>query len=519
MKLEKIALSETHSFSSSFLEYMNSPEKFEAFYSQFPRIDNFEKQIKDKKFSVESRNTLFEVLTDQYEELEKSDAVSENISALQKENTFTVTTGHQLNIFTGPLYFLYKIVTVINICEKLKNEYPENTFVPIYWMASEDHDFEEISYFRFQGKKYSWDTEQKGAVGRFNPKEIKSLLDEFPVKHELFQKAYLDHNTLADSVRFYVNELFGEYGLVVVDADDRRLKQSLIPVMEADIFDHIPEKSVNDCLPKLEERGIKAQVNPRKINFFYLEDDLRTRIEEKEGAYHLLDSDISYSEKELRKMIHSSPEKFSPNVILRPLYQEMILPNLAYIGGPAEVVYWLELKGVFDHFDVPFPMVMPRNFAMLIPEYIDKKWAKTGLDTGDLFHPTHELARKITIRDSENDLLLNGKSENVESTFKAIKEQAEKIDSTLGPMVDAETKRAIKSLNKIEKKMIRAEKRRMSERTGQVESVNEFLFPGGGLQERKDNFLNFFLEDPNLINHLVEHFDPFDYRFHVLTYE
>lgn len=221
MKLQKISLADTHSFTQSFLDYIQQPPQLQKFYNRFPEIKNFKDQIKEKSesFPQDNRDVLVQTLQKQYEKYTITESVKKNIESLSNKKTFTITTGHQLNIFTGPLYFIYKIVTVINACKKLKEAYPEFNFVPVYWMASEDHDFDEIKYFRLQGKKYTWDSKQKGAVGRFNPKELDSLLKEVPGDTTIFREAYLKHNTLSDAVRYYVNKLFGSEGLVVVDAD------------------------------------------------------------------------------------------------------------------------------------------------------------------------------------------------------------------------------------------------------------------------------------------------------------
>ncbi|MDH5476670.1 MAG: bacillithiol biosynthesis cysteine-adding enzyme BshC, partial [Cyclobacteriaceae bacterium] len=148
MRLETIEMDESNCFSSSFLDYIKADEKISPFYNLTPSIDNFEQQIKSNQFPKERRTTIVNVLKQQYSDLTVSDHTHQNIESIEKENTFTVVTGHQLNIFTGPLYFIYKIVTVLNTCTQLKKKYPQHNFVPVYWMATEDHDFEEISHFR-----------------------------------------------------------------------------------------------------------------------------------------------------------------------------------------------------------------------------------------------------------------------------------------------------------------------------------------------------------------------------------
>lgn len=518
MQVQKIPFAETNSFTSFFLDYIAQHAQLKKFYGRFPEVSAFNDQLKEKSasFPEQNREILVDTLLEQYKNYTVSDPVKNNLELLRSDKTFTVTTGHQLNIFTGPLYFIYKIVTIINTCKQLKQAYPAYNFVPVYWMASEDHDFDEIKYFRLNGKKYTWESRQTGAVGRFNPKELEGILKELPEGLIIFQKAYLKHKTLSDAVRFYVNELFGGEGVVVVDADSKALKILFKEVMRDDVFNHTPQKLVDATNAELEKAGYEPQVHCREINFFYLENRLRSRIEQQADTYTVIDSALSFSKKQVEGLIESAPEKFSPNVILRPLYQEVILPNLAYIGGPSEVVYWLQLKEVFNHYKIPFPILMPRNFAMVLDSPMVRKFEKTGLELNELFFEKNYLFNHFAVKFSRNKIKLNGEKEAIQNYFQTIRQQAEAFDKTLGPMVGAETQRAIKSLEKIEHKLLRSEKRFQSDKLQQVEAVKDSLFPNGSLQERTDNFLNFYLQDPLFIQKLITHFDPFDFRFSIL---
>jgi bacillithiol biosynthesis cysteine-adding enzyme BshC len=520
MKLQKISLAETNAFTPFFLDYIQQNQQLKKFYNRFPEIKNLKDQLQEKStsFSQQHREVLVQTLREQYKNYTLLESVKNNIALLSDKKTFTITTGHQLNIFTGPLYFLYKIATVINACKKLKKTYPEYNFVPVYWMATEDHDFDEIKYFRLQGKKYVWETNQKGAVGRFNPKELASLLKEIPGELSLFKEAYLKHATLSDAVRYYVNELFGNEGLVVVDADTKSLKQLFSAVIKDDVLNHSPKKLIEKTDQQLEQLGYKPQIYCRDINFFYLDNGLRERIEKTGDRYTVINSEMAFSSAEINTLIENSPEKFSPNVILRPLYQETILPNLAYVGGPAEVVYWLQLREVFRHYNTPFPVLMPRNFAMVMDGPVMRKFEKTGLALAELFYEKNYLFNHFTVKFSRNKIKLNGEKEAIEKYFQIIREHAEALDKTLGPLVGAEKQRAVKSLEKIEQKLLKAEKRNQSDKLKQVEAVKDALFPNGGLQERSDNFLNFYLQDQKFIEKLITYFDPFDFQFNVLQY-
>jgi bacillithiol biosynthesis cysteine-adding enzyme BshC len=359
-----------------------------------PSVKSVIKVIEEKKFNDNKRVTLSKTLEKQYSTQKLTEAVKLNIESLRDKKTFTLTTGHQLNIFAGPLYFVYKIMTVINACEILNSQYPEFHFVPVYWMASEDHDLEEISSFSLFGKKYTWETDQTGPVGRMNPSSINKILDVLPEKVELFNNAYQNHDTIADATRFYVNELFGKYGLVVIDADDVQFKTQIKDIIKDDLLDHHANDLVESVSARLSEKGYKTQVYPRAINLFYMSEGLRNRLVKESGVYKVIDTDLTFTESEILKEVDVNPQKFSPNVILRPLYQEVILPNIAYIGGPAEIAYWIQLKDMFDHFKIPFPILLPRNFVIFISKGLNKKLKKLMIRAEELFKPDHELKNK-----------------------------------------------------------------------------------------------------------------------------
>lgn len=518
MQLKKFPLPDTRAFNSFFLDYIEGKETLKPFYNRFPRIENFKEQIRDKQqvFPAETRKTLVEVLKKQYSEIKISDSVKTSIELLSDNHTFTITTGHQLNIFTGPLYFIYKIVSVINTCRELKSKYPSYNFVPVYWMASEDHDYDEIKYFRLYGKKYVWNTQQQGAVGRFNPDGLAKMVEEIPGDNSIFKTAYSKYKTLSGAVRHYVNELFKDEGLVVVDADDATLKAQVNHIVEDDILHAVSKQHVGKATSDLEALGYKTQVYCRDINFFYLDSGLRSRIEKSGDRYKVIDTNISFSEEEIRREIKEHPERFSPNVILRPLYQEVILPNLAYIGGPAEVIYWLQLKQVFEKYQVPFPVLMPRNFAMVMTHDLSRKLEKTGLELKDIFEEKNYLFNHWVLKYSPRNLTVGSERTEILKIFEDLKSRAELVDKSLSPFVGAEGKRVMNSLEKIERKLLRSEKRLHSDKLRQIEFVKDTLFPNGSLQERTDSFLNFYQQDPSFIKTLLKTLEPFDFRFNVL---
>ena len=522
MNLNHIDLELTNSFSSIFLDYITENHQLRPFYHHLPQISGFENKIKERNefqsgTKPEHRNILKNALTNQYKNI--SNPPLSQIASLSDSQTFTVTTGHQLNIFTGPLYFIYKIVSTINLAKELKSAFPAYNFIPVYWMATEDHDFEEINHFHLFNKTYSWQTEQKGAVGRMETSEIKKVLEELPEKITLFEEAYLNHKNLADATRFIVHNLFGEYGLLCVDGDDLLLKKSFIPVIKDDIFNQNANDLVNDTSAKLETLGYKTQVTARKINFFYLDKNIRERIVQKENHFEVLNTNVKFEKSELNRLIEQHPEKFSPNVVTRPLYQEYVLPNLAYTGGPGELAYWLQLKDVFDNYKISFPILMPRNFALLINKPNVVKMQKIDIEPKELFKEINELKQDFIQKNAAYEISIENEKLQLENLFDQVKEKAVMIDKSLEGWIGAEQQKALKSLENIEKRLKKAEEQNQETKIKQLLGLKEKLFPDKGLQERYDNFLNFYLNEPNFIQILLDKLSVFDFRMHIFTEE
>ena len=518
MKKTHLSLRKAGSFSEMFLDYIEGKDDLKEFYQWEPKIESFKSAIANRAFSPTKRKTLVEALNRQYEGLTCASKLSQNIQSLSEAHTFTVTTGHQLNIFTGPLYFLFKLITTINLSKKLKAHYPDYHFIPVYWMATEDHDFEEISCFNMFGKKYQWATEQTGAVGRFDPSSLAEVLDQIHENVELFEKAYGRFETLADSVRFYVNELFGSEGLIVVDGDDRQLKAQFAPIMKDDILNQNAHQRVKQTNEQLIDLGYKSQAFSRPINFFYL-DDFRRRIISDGENFTVLASDIKFSKQEILSEIDHYPEKFSPNVIMRPLYQEVILPNLAYLGGPAEIIYWLQLKGIFDYYKMSFPILMPRNFGMIINQTTAKKAKKLGITDGQLFRSKQQLKTGYLSQVSAHQPFLNDQKQVFNQLFETIKIKAELIDQSLGGYIGSEHVKSIKGLEHIEKKLKKALEKKHQTALMQIEGIKDRLFPNGVLQERSENYLNFYFNNTELIQDLLDQFEPFEFSFYLFWEE
>ena len=516
LKLEKIPFTETGYFSQGFVDYVRQATNLQDFYATYPTLDNFESLIQNRNFDLSHRTTLTKVIGEQYSGLVQSGKMIQNLAQLSKSTCFTVTTGHQLNIFTGPLYFIYKIVTTIKACEALSARYPDYQFVPVYWMASEDHDFEEINHFNLFGRRHSWETSQRGAVGRFDTAGLSAILEELKDCPKLFQEAYTTGKSLAQATRYIVNELFGDQGLIVVDADHADLKRLFIPVMEDELVHHHANSAVQKQSEAIRELGYKTLVTPREINLFYLGDNSRERIVKRDGRYEVLGTDTNFDKKEIKSLLEQHPERFSPNVVLRTLYQETILPNLAYVGGPGELNYWLQFKGAFDHYQIPFPALLPRNCALYVNRSAMKKVYKLDLEIAKLFKDELTLKRDFVEANTQHSLDLEAEQQQAQELFDAIRNKATQVDGSLAGFINAEEAKFKKTLGQITKRIKKAEEQKQEVSVNQLINLKEKLFPEGGLQERHDNLLSIYTNNPQFIQEVMEHFDPFDFRFHVM---
>ncbi|MCM5663809.1 bacillithiol biosynthesis cysteine-adding enzyme BshC [Galbibacter mesophilus] len=536
MPTQYISFKETGYFSNLICDYLAQDPKLTPFYNRYPTLENFKLQLEEKKksFPKKNRDVLVKSLQEQYNTLKPSAKTVQHINSLTEENTFTVVTGHQLNLFTGPLYFLYKIVSTINLAKKLQEQYPENTFVPVYWMATEDHDFDEINFFNFRGKKFQWQGPNSegsgGAVGELPTNGLENVFELF--KKELgigenaetlkkwFQDAYLNHDNLTNATRFLADKLFGENGLVIIDGADKNLKQLFVPFMEKELFEQESQKAVSETIEKLNhaDASYKIQVNPRDINLFYLKKGLRERIVEVDGRYQVFETDISWSKEELKKHLEEYPERFSPNVMTRPLYQEVILPNLCYIGGGGELAYWLELKEFFKQNSIPFPMLLLRNSALVATEKQAKKLEKLNISFQQLFLKRASFINKKVREISDIDINFNKQKEHLVKQFEEMYRLAELTDKSFLGAVKAQEVKQLKGLEHLEKRLLKAQKKKLSDQVSRMTDLQNELFPNESLQERTDNFANLYDEfGDKLIKTLLSELDPLKQEFVVIT--
>ncbi len=517
----QIPRTETRIFSDISNKLTYAQEELTEFLQTPVSPEAFEKQIALKKqaFSPEMRQVLVRELQSAYEHVEMTDETRKNLRELESENTFTVTTGHQLSLLTGPLFFIYKILHVIRLAEKLNENHSGQHVVPIFWMASEDHDFEEVDHLELFNKTLRWETEQQGAVGRFNTSgldvvrsEFASFFENHPEGEVMELLKSFDGKNYAEACFRLVNKLFGHYGLLILDADNSALKKQVIPVFEKELSGQFSEKAVLQANERLEARGLKQQLHARPINLFYLAGQSRKRILATDKGFMTGDEtnpSHSWTREELERELHERPEAFSPNVVLRPLYQECILPNLCYVGGGGELAYWLQLKGVFEAVNVPFPLLQIRNSLMIVDANSRKKMDKAGLRIESLFETPEMQKKQFVLEHSEDELNFEELDRKTEALQQQIIDQVGEIDKGLSGYAAAEASKIEKQIKSLQQKLIRSEKNKYDQSLQVIDQLHERFFPNGSFQERVQSFFS-LCADGQVYDHLRELHDAID---------
>ncbi len=522
--------SETGFFSKIILDYLDAAEELNSFFLHTPDVKGVKEAIEQRKKTDTNRQLLVEVLSAQYATVNSSKAIEKNIELLLSPDTFTICTAHQPNIFTGHLYFIYKILHIIKVADYLNNTITAHNFVPVYYIGSEDADLEELGHIYINGQKYTWETKQTGAVGKMIVDDVLlHLIEEISGQllvytqgndlMELIKRCYIKNTTIQEATFKLINELFKDYGLLILIPDNASFKKEMSSVFADDILQNTPSSIVNATSEKLGEY-YKVQAHPREINLFYFKDNIRNRLIKKNDLYYVEDADIKFTHDGIIKELEEHPERFSPNVILRGLYQETILPNLVFIGGGGELAYWLELKDLFQHYNIPFPVLLLRNSFMLIDEKTKSIIDKLKFDLNNIFKPENILINELVSMHTKNQLYLSLEKQQVSEIYAAISKAVKQIDVTLQNHTEALKTKTLNRLNALEKKMLKAEKRKFEIQASQIKKIRSSLFPFQELQERVENFMPYYAKyGQDFIDILYRHSLIFQQKFTVLIEE
>jgi len=389
--------------------YNNQSDLLSPFYPNGFDIDGIIYSTKNKHFESNHRNILVEVLKDQYQQSNidlKKSSVGKNIEDLRLTNSFTITAGQQIHAFLGPMFVAYKLLSAVALASECKAKDATNNYIPVFWMATEDHDFEEISHIHLFGETFSWEKPItfNAAVGTLSTNGLNTLGNQIVEKFkndpetvaviQKMQTIYDEIPNFADATRKIIHHFFESTGIVILDANDARLKTIFSPILKKEIEN--PQPELKDKYSNyLENNGFKKQINTRESNLFLFHKGNRERLKMKADNYETADSIAVYTKSQLLELLVTNPESFSPNVALRPLYQESILPNLAYISGGSEMIYWYQIMGLFEYYDISYPNVWLRKSGMTLSNKMAENISKAGLSIEDMFGKENDLTALI----------------------------------------------------------------------------------------------------------------------------
>ncbi len=493
---------QTGYFSNLVNDYLSCSSKLSEFYTHQANMDGVRASIKARQSFDTPRALLIECLQEQYLGINQSEKLAHHLKLLSSNNTFSITTAHQPNIFTGPLYFIYKIIHAVKLAYQLSKDLPEYNFVPVYYMGSEDADIDELGQINLAGQELVWNTKQTGAVGRMKvDKQYLQLIDSIegqigvleygPSLVQLFKTIYTLGKTIQQATLELVNVLFADFGVIVLIPDNAKLKTAYHSVIKKELVEKFSHQKVSETIAALKNQ-YKVQTAGREINLFYLLDQNRVRIELENESYQVKELGLSFSQSEILQELETYPERFSANVILRGGFQETVLPNIAFIGGGGELAYWMELKKVFEEVDIPYPVLFLRNSFLLMKEAQFQKIKQLGFSLGDIFQNEFDLLNQLVKRESESSWDIANEVKAINDLYKELQLKASNVDLTLNEHVISLGIKSGKKLAELEKKMLRSERNKFDASKRQINSIKKDLFPNNSLQERVYNFSDYY---------------------------
>ncbi len=501
-------------FSSLFLDYVSDFGKVKKYFSGNFRDANDWKATLDlvSKRSL-SRSEVARILTTQNRDFHCGVKTLANIDALLNDNAVAVVTGQQVGLFTGPLYTIYKTITVLKLVDQLRELHPEYQFIPVFWLEGEDHDVEEVDSGSLVNKsndlfklKYpvAEPGENVGPIGQlqftdsiadvFREAEEGLTESEFKGKVlELFRVAYQPGMTFNRAFVHLMNDLLEDSGLVFLDPHDPEFKKLLAPVFRTEL-----EQTPKLCRLIIDqsaavEKQYHAQVKPRPVNLFFFHNKGRYLIEPKGEGFGLKGTRKQFTRDELLGLVQDRPELFSPNVVLRPICQDVLLPTVAYVGGPGEISYFAQLKPLYAEFSIPEPIIYPRASISLVEEKVEKVLSRYNLELTEFFRDAEFVKEKVAeqVSDVKLEELFGGTDAAVHEALQSLGRGLSKIDKTLLGALETGTKKIDFQIETLRNKAIAAQKRQSEAALRQIEKASYHVFPYSNFQERELNILHF----------------------------
>ncbi|PKD44521.1 bacillithiol biosynthesis cysteine-adding enzyme BshC [Rhodohalobacter barkolensis] len=495
-------------FTSLFRDYINQDKKITNFFESSPfDPDQIKELAKQIRFSG-NREQLVDELKEFNSNFTVSPETLKNIEQLRDETALTVVTGQQMVLYGGPLYTIYKTLTAIILAKQYENIL-NRPVVPVFWLADEDHDAEEISeiglFDRDILKKCAVEFSDTGRrVGEYSLEEVvedlKSCLSETLFDTDfsedlwnLLNSSYKKENTVLESFGILLSKLFGKYGLVLAGSNSDSVKEltksSMIRSIEKadDIYDRLTVTT-----NKLSKAGYHNQVHLNKSNLFFIdENNQRLKIQFDDEIWFTEEGDHRWSSKELMNQINEEPNKFSPNVFLRPILQDHFLPVLCYVGGPGEIAYYAQMKSIYPIFDQKMPVIAPRFSGTVIESGVDRVLDKLPFSVSDYNARIEDLESDFINQTDQPDLeaLFGDWKDRIDTITDEKKEIIGDIDPTLKNTAGKASATYFTELDKLKGKLYKSLKQQEKTQLDRIAKIQSNLYPDGNLQEREIAFI------------------------------
>lgn len=504
--LRRLPYASMQAFPALFTTYCTDYSRVAAYYAGDWRDPDARRTAADRAAAhVRDRDTLADVLLAQNERWGLDDATRAHIEALRDPASVAVVTGQQVGLFTGALYTPLKTITALQLARTLAEE-TDRPVVPVFWLEGGDHDLAEVTSTHFlrgnevETVRYTGhvlpEDGNLGPVGRLALTEqitgvlnaLEDLLppsDFRPALMERLRAAYQPGTTFTDAFARTMRGLFPDAGLVFIDPDDARLKRLAAPLFRREVEDHPASLARLQEVSAQLEKDFHAQVHPRSTNLFLLEAGGRYPLDATGGGFAVRGTDQVYTQDELLALIEAETDRFSPNVVLRPLMQDVLLPTAAYIGGPGEVSYFAQFKPIYHWAGVPMPIVYPRASVTLVESKVQKVLDRYDLTVDAFSEDLEQLFQRVVKQEMSVDVdaVFKDAATHLHQAINELKPQLEQVDRTLVKAAEATRAAFLKEWNQFKGRVVKAEKRNQEVVHDKLEKAQVNLFPDG-LQER-----------------------------------
>jgi bacillithiol biosynthesis cysteine-adding enzyme BshC len=505
-----IAINKLPGLSSLVRDYFYEYDKVSEFFAgNFRDLNAYTRQIENVRSRNYSRERLAGILKEQNLGYGCEARTVGNIQKLSENKAGAVVTGQQVGLFLGPLYTIYKALTAIKLAESL-NQNIQGYFVPVFWLASDDHDFEEIDHITLLDKKNQVkDIKYKGFSSNLKKpaseivfsedisdcvQQLDDLTHDSEFKPEILSQlgtAFSPGRSFAEAFAQWMTRLFKSYGLIFIDAAHPDLKDLGKEVFYTEIAQNSPStQNALETSRKLTQKNYSAQIQLHEgiMNLFLVEDE-RHSIQFRDDSYSIKGTPNTYKKNELLKLLEKQPHKFSPNVLMRPLYQDTLLPTVAYVGGLSEIAYFAQLKQVYDRFDLPMPVIYPRKSFTLIEKNVDKCLETYSLKVPDIWENADAKMAEIAKGQWPRSLdqAIQTATSHLDKDLKDIKQETLAFEPTLEKSVDLTIGKIHYQMSLLEQKILKASKKQNAILTQRIHLAKNSLYPNQRLQERVFN--------------------------------